>query len=139
MRFSYLSAYYGATFAKYISSGGAQMKHTKFYFTLAFLAFAAISSSAEAGCGDSKAQCYFYKGGKLVKKGACTITECSNMSNYLARWNWKNGEETDIDMQGEEMKVNGKPGFDLEKGKLSCFGINTRKDELYCTNHSLGS
>ncbi len=111
------------------------MTHAKLFLALALLAFAAISGPAQAGCGESKAECYVYKGEKLVSKAACTITECSNLSNYLARWHWKNGRETDIDMQGDQTKVNGKPGFGVEKGKLSCYGINKRKDELYCTNH----
>ncbi len=123
----------GCTHRAY-NTGRSQMKHTKFCFALALLACAAIASPAQAGCGDSKAVCYVYKGDKLVTKSACTITECSNMSNYLARWQWKNGRETEVDMQGEETKVNGKPGFAVDKGKLSCYGVNKRKDELYCTD-----
>lgn len=111
------------------------MKHEKFLLTLVLLAFAAVSGPAYAGCGDSKAQCYMYKKNKLVSKSACTITECANMSNYLARWHWKNGKETDIDMQGDKTQVNGKPGFGTEKGKLSCYATDKHKDVLYCTNH----
>ena len=109
------------------------MTPAKSFLALALLAFAAISFPAQAGCGDSKAQCFLYKKGKLVKKSACTITECANIHNYLARWDWKSGEETDVDQKvdADNPKVN---GFEQDKGKLTCYGTNKHKDTLYCTD-----
>ena len=94
-----------------------------------------IASPVKAGCGDSKAECYFYKGKKLVSKSSCKITECANVSGGLQRWEWKNGKKTDIDVQDGTTTVNGKPGFSKVKGKLFCYGINGSKDELYCSNN----
>ncbi|MDO5686793.1 MAG: hypothetical protein Q4G42_05345 [Neisseria sp.] len=105
-----------------------------------------LSSAAQAGCGEGKGQCSYYRAGQLVSSGACKVTVCAASDQYFtSTWQWEKGNNTVEISLGDPHKpfeerpllLNGKPTFSLnmpfKNEDLSCFGI-VGADEILCND-----
>lgn len=108
------------------------IKSRNFIFTVAAILTVFVPPCATAGCGDSKATCYTFNGKNITNKQPCKITECANVYGGLQRWKLKNGKSISIDISDKKTIVNGKPGFFKKKDDMSCYGVNSKVDELFC-------
>ena len=93
-----------------------------------------LSPIAGAGCGDFQAVCKHFKNDKLIRASNCKITACGNYAGGLQRWKWK-GPQVNIDDNEQGEFLNGKPAFSIEKGQMSCYGLQSDKTELFCSEY----
>lgn len=99
-----------------------------------------LASTADAGCGEGRGTCYYYKSGELKGQGACAVTTCAATDQYFhSEWVWDNGNTVTItpteDKQGT--LVNGKPGYvlqlPLKDERMICYAIS-KNNELVCND-----
>lgn len=104
------------------------------------LLFTLLASHANAGCGEGRGTCYYYKKGELKGQGECAVTTCAATDQYFfSGWAWDNGNQVDIttteDKQGT--LVNGKPGYALQlplkSDHMICYAI-AGNDEVVCND-----
>ncbi len=111
----------------------------KFDFSPLALASCLLSIPAVYGaeCEQFNGVCRHLQGSKLIKQSSCKIEECSGGSKQQQKWNFK-GKTVVIDgvMVNEKpaFSMGGKPAFQIEKGAFYCYGLEEKKEKLFCLN-----
>jgi hypothetical protein len=107
---------------------------------LALLLMLATAGHAQAGCGEGRGTCYYYKKGELKAQGECAVTTCAATDQYFfTHWDWDNGNRVRIDWkpETEQLLVNGEPGYSLalpyKDERMICYAV-AASDELVCND-----
>jgi len=101
----------------------------------AFTVFATAllcSTGAFAKCVKTKTVCSHYQGSELFKQSKCIVTECSDVYGASKKWKWS-GYNVNIQIKGKnEVFINGKPGYFLERNGLFCYAESNDWPNLFC-------